>query len=180
MVSCEACFELENSAYWCLHVHVFTWCGEFHFSFATPVATFKNKLPTSALDLYIKPATGSWTFTLQWNLKEGKCGSLPSPNILFFDAPVRQECDPHNRIIGQCIAHVTSVFQQGITGTTDRHIVVAGTCSVHWVAFRYRQFTCIGRYAMSKVRRCLRHNLCSQPYGSKSLVRSTGSAVWHF
>jgi hypothetical protein len=34
-----------------------------------------------------------------------------------------------------------------------------------------------GRYALSKVRRCLRHNLCSQPYGSKSLVRSTGSAV---
>jgi hypothetical protein len=32
-------------------------------------------------------------------------------------------------------------------------------------------------YALSKVRRCLRHNLCSQPYGSKSLVRSTGSAV---
>jgi hypothetical protein len=35
-------------------------------------------------------------------------------------------------------------------------------------------------YALSKVRRCLRHNLCSQPYGSKSLVRSTGSAVWNF
>jgi hypothetical protein len=32
-------------------------------------------------------------------------------------------------------------------------------------------------YALSKVRRCLRHNLCSQPYGSKCLVRSTGSAV---
>jgi hypothetical protein len=27
------------------------------------------------------------------------------------------------------------------------------------------------------VPRCLRHNLCSQPYGSKSLERSTGSAV---
>jgi hypothetical protein len=35
-------------------------------------------------------------------------------------------------------------------------------------------------YALSKVRRYLRHNLCSQPYGSKSLVRSTGSAVWSF
>jgi hypothetical protein len=35
-------------------------------------------------------------------------------------------------------------------------------------------------YALSKVRRCLRHNLCSQRYGSKSLVRSTGSEVWHF
>jgi hypothetical protein len=32
-------------------------------------------------------------------------------------------------------------------------------------------------YALSKVPRCLRHNLCSQPYESKSLVRSTGSAV---
>jgi hypothetical protein len=32
-------------------------------------------------------------------------------------------------------------------------------------------------YALCKVRRRLRHNLCSQPYGSKSLVRSTGSAV---
>jgi hypothetical protein len=37
-----------------------------------------------------------------------------------------------------------------------------------------------GYYALSKVRRCLRHNLCSQPYGSKSLVRSTGSAVRNF
>jgi hypothetical protein len=36
------------------------------------------------------------------------------------------------------------------------------------------------KYALSKVRRCLRHNLCSQPYGSKSLVRSTGSAVLNF
>jgi hypothetical protein len=31
---------------------------------------------------------------------------------------------------------------------------------------------------------CLRsedaHNLCNQPYGSKSLLRSTGSAVWNF
>jgi hypothetical protein len=37
-----------------------------------------------------------------------------------------------------------------------------------------------GGYAQSKVRRCLRHNLCRQPYGIKSLVRSTGSAVWSF
>jgi hypothetical protein len=36
------------------------------------------------------------------------------------------------------------------------------------------------RLVTTKVRRCLRHNLCSQPYGSKSLVRSTGSAVWNF
>jgi hypothetical protein len=35
----------------------------------------------------------------------------------------------------------------------------------------------IARYGLSKVRRCLRHNLCSQPYGSKSLIGSTGSAV---
>jgi hypothetical protein len=33
---------------------------------------------------------------------------------------------------------------------------------------------------MSTVRRCLSHNLRSQPYGSKSLVRSTGSAVSMF
>jgi hypothetical protein len=30
---------------------VFTWCGEFHFSFATLVVTFKNKLPTSVLEV---------------------------------------------------------------------------------------------------------------------------------
>jgi hypothetical protein len=34
-------------------------------------------------------------------------------------------------------------------------------------------------YALSKAWRCLRHNLRSQLYGSKSLVRSTGSAVWN-
>jgi hypothetical protein len=28
---------------------VFTWCGEFHFSFARPVATFQNKLPSSGV-----------------------------------------------------------------------------------------------------------------------------------
>jgi hypothetical protein len=37
--------------------------------------------------------------------------------------------------------------------------------------------TAVASYALSKVRICLRHNLCSQPYGSKSLVRSTESAV---
>jgi hypothetical protein len=29
---------------------VFTWCGKFHFLFATSVATFKNKLPISGLN----------------------------------------------------------------------------------------------------------------------------------
>jgi hypothetical protein len=37
-----------------------------------------------------------------------------------------------------------------------------------------------GQYNLFKVRRCLRHNLCSHPYGSKSFVRSTRSAVWNF
>jgi hypothetical protein len=37
--------------------------------------------------------------------------------------------------------------------------------------------TMIGSNNYKVFRRCLRHNLCSQPYGSKSILRSTGSAV---
>jgi hypothetical protein len=40
---------------------VFAWCGEFHFSFATPVATFKNKLPTSAQEASTVKMKGNYS-----------------------------------------------------------------------------------------------------------------------
>jgi hypothetical protein len=51
-------------------------------------------------------------------------------------------------------------------------LAVASNSLVSW----HRKMTC----APKKDRICLRHNLSSQTYGSKSLVRSTGSAVWNF
>jgi hypothetical protein len=72
-----------------------------------------------------------------------------------------------------------------LSATLQHNRITAGEVTVLQNSLYDRLFLALlaqeyPRYALSKVRKCLRHNLCSQPYGSKSLVRSTGSAVWNF
>jgi hypothetical protein len=64
-----------------------------------------------------------------------------------------------------------------VSATNKYHIFMTTSHIFSPPKFASLKLRC-GLCALSKVRRRLRHNLWSQPYGSKSLVRSTGSAVW--
>jgi hypothetical protein len=96
---------------------VFTWCDQFHLSFATPVATFENKLPTSV------KVTGTYegcrVFERSAHLKSRPL-LTQSPSVgcctlsLSLCAPAAGTSDRHWRIWPSCGRFFTSAVSIAI------------------------------------------------------------------